>query len=102
MEHSLGLVSLAVSDYNFAAVNLMYVALVCMAVTSATVVNALTAYASLQCDNGVDEDTGKAKEEHPDLVKGHALGTLDLMRFNQRHRHFFSQCMKYLFCVIVS
>ena len=73
-------------------------AAVCLAFTSATVVNALTAAASLQCDEGgssegvvgkvegVRKDAGKAKdgkdavtgkpitEEHPDLAKGKALG----------------------------
>ena len=55
--------------------NFLRVAAVCMAFTSATVVNSLTSYASLQCDDGaVDEDTGKIKEEHPELAKGKALG----------------------------
>ncbi|TFK43435.1 MFS, DHA1 sub-family [Crucibulum laeve] len=50
-------------------------AAVCMAFTSATVVNSLTAFASLQCDEGgIDKDTGKAIEEHPQLAKGKALG----------------------------
>ncbi|GJE84171.1 MFS general substrate transporter [Phanerochaete sordida] len=57
-----------------AAVALLRAAAVCMAFTSATVVNALTAYASLQCDDGVDADTGKSTEEHPQLAKGRALG----------------------------
>ena len=56
------------------AVALLRGAAVCMAFTSATVVNALTAYASLQCDEGVDADTGKPVEEHPELAKGKALG----------------------------
>lgn len=56
------------------AVALLRGAAVCMAFTSATVVNALTAYASLQCDEGVDADTGKPVKEHPDLAKGKALG----------------------------
>ncbi|KAF9464450.1 MFS, DHA1 sub-family [Collybia nuda] len=48
---------------------------VCMAFTSATVVNSLTAFASLQCnDSTFDEVTGKPVEEHPDLAKGKALG----------------------------
>jgi len=34
----------------------------------------LTSYASLQCDDLVDRDTGKPIVEHPDLVKGKALG----------------------------
>lgn len=70
----LGLVPLAVGKHNLTAVNLLRAASVCMAFTSATVVNSLTSYASLQCDDGVDEDTGKVKEEHPDLAKGKALG----------------------------
>ncbi|KAJ7684064.1 major facilitator superfamily domain-containing protein [Mycena rosella] len=50
-------------------------AAVCMAFTSATVVNSLTAFASLQCDEGaVDPITGKPTEEHPQLAKGKALG----------------------------
>lgn len=56
------------------AVALLRAAAVCMAFTSATVVNALTAYASLQCDDGVDADTGKPVQEHPALAKGAALG----------------------------
>lgn len=54
---------------------LLQAAAVCMAFTSATVVNSLTAFASLQCDEGhVDEVTGKVIEEHPQLAKGKALG----------------------------
>ena len=57
------------------AFNLLQVAAVCMAFTSATVVNSLTAFASLQCDEGhFDEVTGKVIEEHPQLAKGTALG----------------------------
>lgn len=55
--------------------NFLRVAAVCMAFTSATVVNSLTSYASLQCDEGaIDEDTGKVTQEHPELAKGKALG----------------------------
>ncbi|RDB22559.1 Major facilitator superfamily domain-containing protein 10 [Hypsizygus marmoreus] len=57
------------------AMNLLRAGAVCLAFTSATVVNALTAFASLQCDEGgFDPDTGKAFEEHPQLTKGNALG----------------------------
>ncbi|KAI0702861.1 MFS general substrate transporter [Cytidiella melzeri] len=70
----LALVPLFVTNYTTTAVWFLRAACVCQAFTSATVVNALTSYASLQCDDGVDEDTGKAKEEHPDLAKGKALG----------------------------
>ncbi|KAF8974461.1 MFS general substrate transporter [Flammula alnicola] len=57
------------------AMKLLQAAAVCMAFTSATVVNSLTAFASLQCDEGhVDETTGKVTEEHPQLAKGKALG----------------------------
>lgn len=57
------------------AFNLLQIAAVCMAFTSATVVNSLTAFASLQCDEGhFDDVTGKAVEEHPQLAKGTALG----------------------------
>ncbi|EMD40786.1 hypothetical protein CERSUDRAFT_111370 [Gelatoporia subvermispora B] len=56
-----------------ASVRLLQGAAVCMAFTSATVVNSLTASASVQCDEQVDAD-GKAKEEHPQLAKGTALG----------------------------
>ena len=46
-----------------------------MAFTSATVVNSLTAFASLQCDEGgFDVVTGKIIKEHPQLAKGKALG----------------------------
>ena len=70
----LALVPLLVTNYTTSAIWCLRAAAVCQAFTSATVVNALTAYASLQCDEGVDEDTGKAKQEHPDLAKGKALG----------------------------
>jgi len=54
---------------------LLQTAAACMAFTSATVVNSLTAFASLQCDEGqLDEVTGKVVEEHPQLAKGTALG----------------------------
>ena len=57
------------------AMRLLQGAAVCMAFTSATVVNSLTAFASLQCDEGVfDETTGKPLEQHPQLAKGKALG----------------------------
>ncbi|KAI5830256.1 MFS general substrate transporter [Schizophyllum commune Tattone D] len=76
------------------ATKLLRGAAVCLAFTSATVVNALTAAASLQCDEGgasegvVEKAEGKGKEvkgkdavtgkpiteEHPDLAKGKALG----------------------------
>ncbi|KAH9853548.1 MFS general substrate transporter [Lenzites betulinus] len=77
---ALGLVFLTilphtVANYPTVAVRLVQAAAVCMAMTSATVVNSLTAYASLQCDDvTVDPDTGKSIEEHPDLAKGKALG----------------------------
>lgn len=67
-------VPLLVADYQSAAVKVLQAAAVCMAFTSATVVNSLTAYASLQCDDTVDQDTGKLTQEHPDLAKGKALG----------------------------
>lgn len=48
---------------------------ICFAFTSATVVTSLTAFASLQCDEGgFDQDTGKPIVEHPQLKKGKALG----------------------------
>lgn len=56
------------------AVGLLRAAGVCLAFTSATVVSSLTSYASLQCDEGFDEDTGKPVTEHPELAKGKALG----------------------------
>lgn len=76
---ALGLVLLAILP-QFAlsnvtlAVRLLQAAAVCMAFTSATVVNSLTAFASLQCDEGIDKDTGKPITEHPQLAKGKALG----------------------------
>ena len=64
-----------VANHTTIAIRLLQGAAVCMAMTSATVVNALTAYASLQCDDvTVDPDTGKTVEEHPELAKGKALG----------------------------
>ena len=57
-----------------AGVRALQAAAVCLAFTSATVVNSLTSYASLQCDEGVDAGTGKPTAEHPQLAKGKALG----------------------------
>ncbi|EJD01228.1 MFS, DHA1 sub-family [Fomitiporia mediterranea MF3/22] len=76
---ALGLVLLAlvpqfVGSRTAVAVRLLQAAAVCLAFTSATVVNALTAYASLQCDEAVDPDTGKPLTAHPELAKGKALG----------------------------
>jgi hypothetical protein len=56
------------------AVRCLQASCVCLAFTSATVVNSLTAFASLQCDEVVDSVTGKTIEEHPELAKGKALG----------------------------
>ena len=76
----LALLSRFASSNTPLAVRLLYGAAVCLGFTSATVVNALTAYASLQCDEpaaaaGADEK-GKvtAQEAHPQLAKGKALG----------------------------
>jgi len=57
----------------------IFVAAVFLAFTSATVVNSLTALASLQCDSGVEgEDQSGEKTElyeaEPKLAKGRALG----------------------------
>ncbi|OBZ70300.1 Major facilitator superfamily domain-containing protein 10 [Grifola frondosa] len=77
---AIGLVLLAimphmVAEHGTVAVRLLQGAAVCMAFTSATVVNSLTAYASLQCDEAaLDADTGKPLAEHPQLAKGTALG----------------------------
>lgn len=49
------------------ALRLLQLAAVCLAFTSATVVNSLTACASLQCDD-------VEATEHPELAKGRALG----------------------------
>jgi len=57
------------------AIGVLRAAAVCFAFTSATVVNSLTAFASLQTDDaGFDKDTGKPALEHPELAKGKALG----------------------------
>ncbi|KAH6915348.1 major facilitator superfamily domain-containing protein [Coprinopsis sp. MPI-PUGE-AT-0042] len=56
------------------ALRLLQLAAVCMAFTSATVVNSLTACASLQCDDASVDATGKTTDEHPELAKGRALG----------------------------
>ena len=76
---ALGLVFLAilphfVSTRTSLAILLLRLAAVCLAFTSATVVNALTAYASLQCDETTDADSGKPRAAHPELAKGKALG----------------------------
>ena len=74
----LGLLLLSVVPHlmSKAAVGTLRLSAVFMAYTSATVVNSLTSYASLQCDD-IEKDhvTGKPKDEqHPDLAKGKALG----------------------------
>lgn len=71
------------------AFRLLQAAAVCMAFTSATVVNALTAHASLQCDEGEPDFAAAAAEggggderpvettaiaRRPELAKGQALG----------------------------
>ena len=62
------------------AFRLLQGAAVCMAFTSATVVNALTAHASLQCDEAPEgaaqSDNGKPSKaiQRPELAKGQALG----------------------------
>ncbi|EIN10419.1 MFS DHA1 sub-family [Punctularia strigosozonata HHB-11173 SS5] len=53
------------------AMRLLQGAAVCLAFTSATVVNALTAFASLQTDDVVE---GQSELENPQLAKGKALG----------------------------
>lgn len=53
-------------------IRLMYLAAAFLAFTSATVVNSLTALASLQCDEDSEQE-GK-KVLHPELSKGRALG----------------------------
>jgi hypothetical protein len=84
---AIGLVALALVPH-FAlsrpglAVRFLQTAAVCMAFTSATVVNSLTAHASLQCDEAppefaVESDDGKPRKEivrRPELAKGEALG----------------------------
>jgi hypothetical protein len=58
------------------AVRLLQAAAICMAFTSATVVNALTAHASLQCDDALPEEEPAAEStaDRPELAKGQALG----------------------------
>ena len=64
------------------AIQLLQAAAVCIAFTSATVVNALTAHASLQCDDvpedvavvDVDGKISRAIVHRPQLAKGQALG----------------------------
>ncbi|KAI0322481.1 major facilitator superfamily domain-containing protein [Amylostereum chailletii] len=76
---AMGLVSLAILPHftisrPVLAFRLLQVAAVCLAFTSATVVNSLTAHASLQCDENIDPDTGKPVEGSSELAKGKALG----------------------------
>ena len=86
---AIGLVALALVPHFAAisrpglAVRFLQGAAVCMAFTSATVVNALTAHASLQCDEvpppefAPESDDDKPITEivrHPELAKGQALG----------------------------
>lgn len=65
------------------AFRLLQIAAVGMAFTSATVVNALTAHASLQCDEAPEQPEmssdgktprGAAAAQRPELAKGQALG----------------------------
>jgi len=76
---AVGLILLAILPHQaventVVAVRLLQGAAVCLAFTSATVVTSLTSYASLQCDEGVNQETGKPNAEHPQLAKGKALG----------------------------
>lgn len=61
-------------EHSATAVRLLQMAAVCLAFTSATVVSSLTSFASLQCDEAVDQVTGKPVQTHPQLSKGVALG----------------------------
>lgn len=88
---AIGLVALALVPH-FAlsrprlAFRLLQGAAVHMAFTSATVVNALTAHASLQCDEAPEDEEGAAQQgvdggkplkaiiHRPELAKGQALG----------------------------
>jgi hypothetical protein len=82
---AIGLVALALvpqfaTSRSGLAFRLVQVAAVCMAFTSATVVNALTAHASLQC-NEAPEATAEGSNgntlhvtQSPELAKGQALG----------------------------
>ncbi len=70
----LSIVPPLVADRTQIAIRILQAAAVCLAFTSATVVNSLTSFASLQCDETIDADTGKVVEEHPELAKGKALG----------------------------
>jgi len=76
---AMGLVALALlprftSTQPNIAFRLLQIGAVCLAFTSATVVNSLTAHAALQCDEGVDPDSGKPIEGPSELAKGKALG----------------------------
>lgn len=66
------------NNSSITAVRVLRLSAVFIAYTSATVVNSLTSFASLQCDDITEEKnqvTGKPKgEHHPDLAKGKALG----------------------------
>lgn len=71
----LGLMPLYVHSNPTLALRFLQLAAVCLAFTSATVVNCLTAFASFQCnDETADEGGSKYSAEHPDLAKGRALG----------------------------
>jgi hypothetical protein len=65
---------LVARDSTQAAIRCLQLAAVCMAFTSATVVNSLTAAASLQCDEPSVDSSGKSVDAHPQLAKGKALG----------------------------
>lgn len=59
------------------AIKAIFVAATFLAFTSATVVNSLTALASLQCDHGIDSKDGEKDSKvvgDPRLAKGRALG----------------------------
>lgn len=74
---ALGLLALIprfVLDRRGVAIALLHLASLFMAITSATVVTSLTAYSSLQCGSGHDQDTGKPLEQHPHLVVGKVMG----------------------------
>ncbi|KAI6047419.1 major facilitator superfamily domain-containing protein, partial [Pisolithus marmoratus] len=69
----LSLVPRFVTTSPITSIRLLQAAAACLSFTSATVVSSLTSYASLQCDEGFNEDTGKPVG-HPQLAKGTALG----------------------------
>ncbi|KAF8138434.1 major facilitator superfamily domain-containing protein [Boletus edulis] len=62
------------------AVRPLQMAAICLAFTSATVVSSLTSFASLQCDDAVDQITGKPSANTPTAFQRGGIGCVPICR----------------------